>query len=580
MYSQLCTPGLGAILDGQGGCVFRVWAPNAEAAFIALHDEASSVDGQEGTVKMIAMEKQGAFWAQRVRNVRAGDKYHYVFRHQGVDYHRRDARARHTDFNSDACIITDPTYEWYPFQTPAFEEMIIYQLHVGAFTGRDGAGSFMEAEGKLDHIKGMGFNTIQLMPVHEFSGEWGYNPRLLCAIHQKYGTPEQLRHFVNECHIRGIAVIFEVVLNHMATNLNSLWAYDGLNTEDDGGLYFDRAFDTGSSRGFAYEEREVREMISDAVRMFLSEYKADGLRIHAVHNTPREVLEDMTSTMHEEFPGKILISDVTPENPKIVSRTGFDSTVIHSTYFDMRKHMRGDLDGRKLEKAIGLHYGFTKPTQCIKHFLGAHDHIGDRNDGMFDAAIDGFHRYAVDLFGGRAKWEANAAARAWYMVMTMSAGIPLLFMGTEFSQDGWWGVQPDECVNWEKAEDDTGKTMMKLVKAANEFRRESPAVLHGTVDVVHYDENHGIIGFWRKSEKEWLFVVANLSSYQWSEEEYEVRVGNCGTGHKFIEVFNSQDAQYGGWEGSGNAGKKLKGNGRRISINLPQWSVLIFEPTD
>lgn len=89
---------------------------------------------------------------------------------------------------------------------------------------------------------GQGFTAVEFMPVQEFGGLWGYNPRLVGAVHGRYGTARQLRNLVAKCHELGLAVIFDLVLNHGSAKLNSLWNWDGYGR--DGGIYFEGGADT------------------------------------------------------------------------------------------------------------------------------------------------------------------------------------------------------------------------------------------------------------------------------------------------------------------------------------------------
>lgn len=570
------TPGMGALLDGHGGCVFRVWAPHAEAAHVVPYVREEGAAPQPG--EPVAMASEGGFWAQRIAGMAAGDRYHFVFRHGGHDHERRDARARFTDYDSNACIVVDPAHDWAPFTAPTWDALNLYQVHVAAFTGRlEGGGGFAGVESKLDYIKGLGFTAIQLMPVHEYAGSWGYNPRLLCAIHPAYGTPHDLRRLVDAAHQKGLAVIFDVVLNHGAARMNSLWAYDGWNPDNKGGLYFDGGADTPFGKSFAWWQHEITDMVLDAALMFLDEYNGDGLRFDCVHVMPPDVLQAVTWRLKERFPGKILIAEHTPVTPGVIKKDGFSSTWMHSSYYDMRAFWCERRSLRKLESLLYLHPGFDAPTQCVKYFLGCHDQIGCRKNGGYDPDIQGLHRYVVELFGGRDSWDARAAARMWYAALAAAQGIPMLFMGSEWHHPGWWGIDPDHLLDWRWQGDALGQDMERLVRDANLLRADSPALRHGAFHTVHFDESHCVLAFLRQAEGSEMLVVVNASGSQWENGEYGVHVGGAG-GATFRERFNSQAADYGGWSLSGNAGPGVAARDGKIHINLPKWGVLVFEP--
>lgn len=563
------SPGLGAILDNYGGCVFRVWAPHADSAQVVLYEK----DSPGPKCELI---REGGVWALRVPGIRAGCKYHFVFQHKGEEHERRDARGRETVYDSNACVVVDPHYCWCPFQAPTWDKLNIYQLHVGAYTGREeGGGKFKSLEARLDYIRDLGFTAIELLPVHEYCGSWGYNPRLLFAVHQMYGQPQHLRELVDTAHQKGLSVLFDLVLNHGAARLNSLWAYDGWNENNRGGLYFDGGRDTPFGKGFAWWQKEIQDMIFEASQMFLSEYNGDGLRLDCVHEIPWKVLQTTTRNLRDKFPGKILISEMTPETPKVISDAGFDATWMHSSFYDMRAFMNERRSLRKLESLFSLHPGYTSPTQCIKYFLGCHDQTGCRKNGKYDPEIQGLHRYAVDLFGGRGTWEGRAKARFWYGGQLAAVGIPMLFMGTEFHHSGWWGVERENMINWDLSRDRTGQEMLSLVKEGNFLRQKSPSLRYGNFSVVHFDEKNCVLGFLRKVEGETMLVVVNGGESQWEKNDYGVQTGV--EGGNLVEKLNTQEAVFGGWEGSGNCGKKLQISHGKLFINLPKWSVLIFE---
>ncbi|CAI5525586.1 unnamed protein product [Closterium sp. Naga37s-1] len=650
-------PALGATLDDHGGCVFRVWAPHPQRATLVVKRVSparagaggSDAEGAAAEGERVEMGRDGNVWFARVLNVVAGDKYHFVFEWEGKTLERRDARARATDYESNDCIVVDPRFSWTPFEPPPFEALNIYQLHVGAFTGRlPGGGTFAALKEKLPYIKSLGFNAVQMLPVHEYCGQWGYNLRLLFAPHPFYGSPLELRELVDAAHSQGMAVIFDVVLHHLAPNLNSLWEYDGPTKK--GGLYFDGGGDSSWGKTFAWWQQEVKEMVLDAARLFLNEYNdtplrpvvpssrpslpppslpppspahphgsaGDGLRFDCVHAMPWKTRccrthsspALLTCTLHlsalapdppsalqhapvfpipSAYPLNSLQpcspyqcmhmrvrAEITPEVPDVLSEAGYDATWMHTSFYKMRSFMLADSPrplGR-LQALLTLLPGYSKSTQCVKYFLGSHDQVGCRRDGRYDDDIQGYHRYAVDLFGGREDWTARAKVRMWFACQVCAQGIPMTFMGSETMHPRWWGVTPRDMLDWQYTEDAVGQQMQALVRAANGLRAASAALQRGAFETVHYDEVNCVIAFWRQTESETLLVVVNAGEAQWEKADYGVRVG--GGDRPYVEVFNSQDAEYGGWATSGNAGKQLTPNHGKLFVNLPKWGVLVF----
>lgn len=566
---------------------FRVWAPHANQVHVEL---------ARGTSLPLAAERGNPhFWSGDADNVAPGDRYQVVlepnwndcYDREGLTLRRRDPYAREAEFESNWCVLPHPSFPWLPFQPAPFNELVIYELHVGTFGPPDSTASAFELASRgLDHIRDLGFNAIQLMPVTEFGGLWGYNPRQLLSVHSPWGTAEQLRCLVDHAHRLGLAVIVDVVLNHGSAKRNCLWNWDGYGPNNSGGIFFEGEQDTPWGRRFAFHKPEVRDYIKAACRMWIEEYNVDGLRFDSVHNMPWSILREITHDIRRYYPGKLLVAEITPENPAVVSDAGFDACWIHSAHFDAVKFMRRkDWDGHRrlatLESILDLHPGFPRSCSAVNSLLGSHDQIGDRRGGHEDGGI---HRHFVARWGGRDHWHARAQARAWYAIQATARGLPLVFMGTETLQDGWWHV--DRPFDWNLAQGDPlAHQMMACVRSINTLRRRLCALTSENIRFVHEDASNTVLAWlrWadqedprrRQHHQEVVLCVANLGERQWSNHDYSLYTGF--TGHTWRLVFNSQSEDFGGWQGSGPGPESLSDNQGRVSINLPKWSVLVFE---
>ena len=190
---------------------------------------------------------------------------------------------------------------------------------------------------RLEHVADLGFTCIELMPVTEFGGAWGYNPRSCMAIHSPYGTPEDMRAFVDRAHELGLAIMVDVCLNHGSSRLNSLWAWDGHCPHNNGGIYFDwGGGDTPWGKKFAFDRAEVQEYLLDACRMWILEYRCDGLRMDSVHNVPDWLNNKLCRVVREEAPGVCVTGEAVPEDPRfLVDGVGFDAIWLHQPVFDL-----------------------------------------------------------------------------------------------------------------------------------------------------------------------------------------------------------------------------------------------------
>ncbi|GLC39115.1 hypothetical protein PLESTB_000005900 [Pleodorina starrii] len=582
---------------GQSGAVagevtFKVWAPHAAAVSLLLRDSGSEVP----------LQRCGDDWSGRLvaGALTPGAAYCVSIRtHDGRTFTRRDPYARSADYDSDWCFLDAPaafpwsdraedgTTSWTP---RPFDEYVIYEMHVGSFTTE---GTLAAAADRLEHVASLGFTAVQLMPITEHSDAWGYNPRLLMALHGAYGSPDDLRRFVDKAHSLGLGVIIDVVLHHGAVDGNSLWEYDGWGPDWNGGIYHEGGHDTQWGRGYAYWKREIQAMAEAACAVWLSDYRCDGLRFDSANDLPREAIQALTWSLRSRFPGRILTAEVTPENPQSVHELGFDSVWVHSGYFDIIQQHRalgrghhggGDWaagwDLPRLRTVMVLHYGFTGPTQCIKYLLGSHDQVGCRNGGAWYKDYDmigGQHRYAVDQYGGgRGDWNARASARLWYTANVVAAGLPMIFMGTEFAQSGWWDITPDRRLQWSLSEDEVGRDSMALFAGANALRSSFPALRRGWANILHEDRANGVVAFERVVEGETRVVaVINAGRKFWTATDYGVWVGQAEG--RLEEVFCSQAAEFGGGVESGVANEPRPMYDGKIWINLPAQCTLVFQ---
>mmetsp|Transcript_6640 Transcript_6640/g.16965 ORF Transcript_6640/g.16965 Transcript_6640/m.16965 type:complete len:708 (+) Transcript_6640:398-2521(+) len=512
---------------------------------------------------------------------------------------RRDPYARAADYDSKWCYADDcdEGFEWAKWSPRPFDETIIYEMHVGSFTPE---GTLQAATAKLEHVAKAGFTSIEVMPMAEFSyatERWGYNPRQLLALHGPYGKPDDFRTFVNEAHKLGMGVVVDVVLHHGAVDGNELWDFDGWggNYFGEGGVYHEGAHDGPWGRNLAHWKWEVREMIKAACSMWLDEYRCDGLRFDSANDLPWDYIPEWTAHLHSNYPGCLLIAEITPENPEGIHRLGFDSLWTHSGYFDIiQQHRalgRGHHGGGdwaegwnfpRLRTAMGLHHGFTWPTQCVKYMTGSHDQVGCQNGGGHYEdlkMIGGQKRYFSDQCGGgRTDGTASAAQRLWYAANVGAAGLPMIMMGTEWMQTGWWNPDEHRRLNWDLAEDDIGARTIASVADVNKLRVQFKALRAGWCNILHEDRMNGVLAFERSMEgEERVVVVINAGLKYWQGKEYGVWVHG---GH-FEQVYNSQDPAYSGsdkWVSNDEEGGVPSYDGK-LWLNVPPSCTMMFHQT-
>jgi 1,4-alpha-glucan branching enzyme len=608
----------GALADAgvtllEGGCFFKLWAPNAEAVQLVGDFDPAYANGALGVHDL--SEDSDGHWFGLVPGCAAGDRYKYVIDNPGGEnntagrHWRLDPRAKDSDHSANgadgseqdldfnAGIVVDPAYDWRPFRSPAFNDYLIYQLHMGSFaglndgidmSGRAGNGTiarFGDVETKLQYIRDLGFNAIELLPIQEFAADrsWGYNPALFFAIESAYGSPEDFRRFVDAAHKHGLAVIVDVVYNHAGPGDNSLWQLDGY-TKDDGGIYFEGGQNTDWGRGPAWWKREVQAFFYDNARMYLTDYNVDGIRWDVTTQINGNHLKEVLRRLGEDFPDKYMIAEHLPAHPWIIETGNYDATWLARSHHDFQRAAAGNDPVNRVIGFLGWD-DYDHAWNLVKYPLGSHDDIGDDKDGDAEHGLrnwDRRHRYFTDLFGGRDSWEARAKARmGWALAATMP-GTPMLFMGTEFHFNPPWGYwhdgrdrNGDHRIDWSQASDATAMPMRRMVAAVNAVRWSNRALRSDTLSIPHRDDHNQVIGFKRWDGDNLVLTVVNLGGTNFTNQSYGVTADAQG---QWTQVFCSQDAAFGGWHGACNAFYEpwTQGDGR-IYINLPKYSVLVFK---
>ena len=601
--------GMGAnLLPAGTGASFRVWAPNAGAVAVRLRPDGAS---PYTDLPLAQDPADGEYWSADVSGVAAGHRYRFRMANSGVGaenpggiFERPDPYARdveHSGGSADAFVL-DPVFAFAPFQTPRFENFIIYQLHVGSFRGRNDdpavvpvnfTARFGDVVGRLPYVKGMGFNAIQFLPAGEYPGDRsaGYASTNFFAPESAFGHPDELRQLVDQCHRHGLAVILDVVYNHLPDTDNNLWQFDGNRGNGGGGIYFSgsRAENFGERPDFTRDA--VRTFFLDNARMWFREYRVDGLRFDSAHNiAPDWALGRLVADAAREFPDKLLIAEHNNQNYCLATHPFGAAWDLGSA--DNFREIVQTRNLNWLRDRIDFN-GVDLPFKLVRYLLGSHDQIFaeyevDGRTGQVSAGDHPFNRYFVERVGGavvgRDDWTARAKARLGWALNVAMPGTPMMFMGSEVHHYGYWCPDTDHFgdhrFDWNLTEDTIGRQMRAMVADVNNVRWRHPALRsHGRPEFTHFDPDNGVLAFKRYNhDGDVVLTVVNLGGRQFDQATYGVGLG--GVGSTWEEVFNSQSPQYGGWEHSGNfmAFPSAQSDGR-IYIRLPRLAVLIFRKT-
>jgi len=245
---------------------FRVWAPEAER-----------VEVVSGGLRLEMSPAGSGWWSAERADASHGTDYSFIVDGEGPF---PDPRSpwQPEGVHGPSRLVDHSLFEWTDarWEQPPLESAVIYELHIGTFTPE---GTFDEAAGRLGHISGMGFTHVEIMPVAEFEGRrgWGYDGVDLYAPHHAYGGPEGLKRLVDACHAEGLAVILDVVYNHLGPSGNYLGKF---------GPYLTGRYRTGWGDAVNLDgpgSDEVRRFFIDNALMWLRDYHFDCLRIDAVH---------------------------------------------------------------------------------------------------------------------------------------------------------------------------------------------------------------------------------------------------------------------------------------------------------
>ncbi len=255
-----------------GGVAFRVWAPHAQRVSIIGSFNDWSGDKHP-------MQAENGDWYADVAEARVGDQYRFLLTTAKGEFKRIDPYAREVTNSVGNAIVHDPSFDWAgdDLHLAPWNELVIYELHVGTFNDEENdnlPGKFASVSARLGHLKKLGVNAIQIMPVAEFATDrsWGYNPSHIFSVETAYGGPLAFKRFVKRAHEHGMAVILDVVYNHLGPSDLDLWQFDGWSENNLGGIYFyndERATTPWGDTRPDYGRGEVRQFILDNAYMWL-----------------------------------------------------------------------------------------------------------------------------------------------------------------------------------------------------------------------------------------------------------------------------------------------------------------------
>jgi len=480
---------LGAtLLADKSGTHFGLWAPNAQKVFVG---------GEFNNWGMTELKRDnnGNFLGD-VAGAKAGQQYKFfVVGADGKGAWKNDPRsAQLTPANAQGphgelgnSVIHDPdAYAWGDagFKAAPLNKQILYELHVGTFNAKDGkTGTWNSAVEKLDRLKDLGINTVEVMPPEEFKGDknWGYDPDAPFAPESAYGSPEDMKRFVDEAHKRGIAVVMDWVPNHMsADDGDVLKNVDGSSLGRDG-IYFytDGREDTGFGPRPDYGRPEVRKYWEDNATNWLDEYHIDGLRVDSTVTVRRDkngapiddgfkLLQTVAEDVHAR--GKIYIGEDLQNDERITSPTskggaGFDSQWDPGYFYYPLRDVISQSDDRnrnmgRVVEALTQRYNGDPSQRVI--FMENHDVSGHPGENNQTRIPDIISPNSPEDYYARKRSTLAAA------VMLTSPGVPLEFQGEEMLDTNAFTFDNTPNLDWSREQKFSG--IRDMYKDLNHLR--------------------------------------------------------------------------------------------------------------
>jgi maltooligosyltrehalose trehalohydrolase len=575
----------GAVPLADGSTRFSVWAPKARLVEVALtrdgvaesHPLVRGSDGVHGGI---------------VRRVPPGTDYGYRL-DGGPDRPDPVSRWRPHGVHGLTRVVDQAAFQWSDAAWRGLEvaDLVIYELHLGTFTP---AGTFDGAIERLPALRELGVTALEIMPVAEFPGgrNWGYDGVSPYAVQSTYGGPNGLKRLVDAAHHTGLAVLLDVVYNHLGPEGNYLAEF---------GPYFSDRYRTTWGDGFnldGADSDQVRRYLVDNAVYWVTEYHLDGLRLDAadriVDLSPVHLAEEIGAAVHEQGRAlgrrTLVIAEIDANDPRWVRGREVGGYGLDAHWSDDFHHaVHVALTGER----TGYYADFAEPGAVAKV-------LGERylNDGRYSPHRRRAHgrpaldvpadRFVVavqnhDQIGNRARGERLAALvspealRLAAAILLLSPYVPLLFMGEEhgetnpflyfvshgdpalleavregrrreFEAFAWGGEVPDPGAeatfeasrpSWERAESPDGARHRALYRDLLRLRRAEAVLRPGVAEVrVRGDVAAGWIAVRYAKGDEVLEAIFNLSS--------EVRSVPLDRTRRWTVALSSDAPGYGG----------------------------------
>lgn len=604
---------LGALPNTGGGYHFKVWAPFVEELQLELQTKTK--------IENISMHKNDqGYFSTVVKTAAPGDYYRYCFDGKKL----ADPASRFQPMGVfGPSQLTDVSFAWTDqnWHGLAKDEYIIYELHVGTYTEE---GTFEAIIPHLQKLKQLGISAIEVMPVAQFSGErnWGYDGVFPFAVQNSYGGPESFKKFINACHNQKIAVILDVVYNHIGPEGNYF---------KDFGPYFTDQYKSpwGEAINFdgAYTDHVRRFFIENAL-YWIKEYHVDALRLDALHaifdRSAYPFLRELADYVHDLNSARqkfYLIAESDLNDTRLilpVSKGGFNLDCQWSDDFHHALH----------SLLVKENYGYYQDFGELAHFVKAYEegYIFSGQYSKFRKRIHGISSKGVaankfvvfsqnhDQVGNRIKADRLATTLDFHRlklaasIVLLSGNIPLLFMGEEYGEiapfhyfishqdqkliqnvregrkrefqdfNGSELIDPQSeeifkasKLNHRLKEQEPHNTLLRYYQRLIQIRLISGIYNHlnkANIKLTANDENKSMIVVRQEENRQGLLL------FHFKAESVNINLTSAFSGKKILD---SHDAE---WGGKGSLLPESIEEKQQLSLSLPPFAFIFYQKED
>lgn len=569
----------GAHKDTDGKYVFRVLAPNADEVYIK-----GDFTSWENT-RMTKNTKYGYFFIKL--DAKPGDYYKYIVVHEGNWVEKTDPFARAMDKEGDfASIITDDSYDFsdedfIKNRDKNFDKPLnIYEIHIGSWIRYNDKVNFLDIVDKLvAYVKEMNYTHVEIMPITEYPyyPSWGYQSSGFFATSSRFGSPVDLKKFVDILHQNGIGVILDMVAVHFASDYFGLDHFDGTGMYES--IYPDLKYSEWGSNNFDYSKGHVRSFMKSAMTYWLENFHFDGIRIDAVsymihyngnknrgvHKDNIEFIKDLNKTIHEAFPNVMLIAEDSSDFPQVTGKVedgglGFDYKWDLGWMNDTLRYFKTDSINRIDHQAnINFSMFYFYNERFILPL--SHDEVVHMKGAMINKMAGSYEEKFKQL-------------KLLYAYQMTHPGKKLNFMGNEIATFDEWNEH--ESINWDILKFPTHDDIHRYVKDLNSLYLESPAFFEKDYEEEGFrwkvvDDNiNSVFAYERISGDDRYLVVLNMTNtYKGAFEiPYEEEL-------EFVEVLDSLSETYGGSRWDKRKIKIEKGN--NLVLELWEYEAIVLK---